>query len=99
MNEKIVKELMKESLLKTSKDFTESLMDRIEQKKVTYELPVKVKVLLGTSLMLLFAIPLIWFKLIVADRTSSILFLIPFILLVFILINRYIHLKETPRTI
>ena len=99
MNEKVVKELMKESLLRTSEDFTERLMDRIEEKKIPYELPAKVKVLLVASLIVLFAIPLIWFRLTVADGTSSILFLVPFILLVFILINRYMNLSEAHRTV
>lgn len=99
MNEKVVRELMKESLLRTSEDFTENLMERVEGKPVTYDLSAKVKILLGASLMVLLVVPLIWFRLAATDGNFTFHFFIPFILFVSILINRYMRLNEAQQTV
>lgn len=97
MNEEIIKELVNESLLKTSVDFTDSIMKKIGRQRTVFKLPRRSGILMGISIILIFSIPILWNYF--TNRNTSVLLPSLFILLVFILINMCIKLKEVQRMI
>ena len=90
---------MQESLLTTSNGFADNLMNNIEHQKESVKIPQWSKSVFIASAVILFVIPLIGLRLIVTNVTSSIFLSIPFILVTFFLMSKYLNLREAQHVI
>ena len=97
--EQETRELIQESLLHTSSDFTDTLMTALEHKKKPAEIPGKLKLGVLASTLILLVVPLIWQLSTAIYKAPSILVFTPVILFVFVLINKFLTLTETQQPV
>lgn len=94
MKDEKIKELMNQSLLSTSIDFTDNLMNKIEHETKPITMPNWYKEVLIASLIFLLAIPLIWRLLLSQIESPSILIFTPIMLLISVLANEFLRLNK-----
>lgn len=99
MNEELIRQLMKESLMKTSDGFTDKIMGKIDRVNVSVKMPRRTKVALLVSFISFLTIPQIWLMLKIPYVEISVLFFIPIILLSVLIVNKYLYLNEVQKTI
>ena len=94
MKDEDINKLIQESLLKTTEVFTDKTMEKIDQKKVPFQISLWTKIALLISGLFLLVIPLIWKILIVQYPVDSVLFYIPVIAFIILAVYRWLNLSE-----